>query len=176
MEANEDRLAYIAALIETALAVGLDGADWANRYGLAWLSDAYNGIGPEFLPPALRKKVTDWLHVFEPAALIHDARNHVSDGTRKGFEAANDEFLRNCRKLADFWHPWYSWRRYRARFIATLLYDFVSGTPGWIAWQQAHERHIERMAETTGTTETTESGQAFPEVSEVPEVPAGHTP
>ena len=147
METNEKRLAYIAALIETALAVGLDGADWANLYGLAWLSDAYNGIGPEFLPPTLREKVTNWLHLFEPAALIHDARNHVSDGTRKGFEAANDEFLRNCLKLADFWYPWYSWRRYRARAVAHLLYDFVSADGfGWIAWLDAHERFVQRQS------------------------------
>lgn len=146
MEANEKRLAYIAALIETALHVGLDGAEWANRYGLLWLSEAYNGIGPEFLPSATRAKVTKWLHVFEPAALIHDARNHVSDGTRKLFEEANAEFLFNCRKLADFWYPWWSWRRYRARFVAGLLYEFVQGEPGWIAWQQAHERAVQRMA------------------------------
>ena len=150
MEANEENLAHVAKLIETALAVGLDGADWANRRGLDWLSDAYNGIGPEFLPPALRAKVTEWLHVFEPAALIHDARNHVSDGTRAGFEAANDEFLFNCRKCADFRYPWWSWRRYRARFVAAALYDFVSGAPGWIAWQQARERNLSHKTSDIG--------------------------
>lgn len=146
---DEDRLALVAGLVEIAIVAKLDGADWANRYGLAWLSDAYNGIGPEFMGARLRAKVTKWLHLFEPAALIHDARNHVSDGTRKGFEAANDEFLWNCRKLADFWHPWYSWRRYRARFVAAALYDFVSGTPGWIAWKQAHEKFIQRQSKET---------------------------
>ena len=145
METNETRLAYIAALIETALHVGLEGADWANRYGLAWLSDAYNGIGPEFLPPALREKVTKWLHLFEPAALIHDARNHVSDGFRAAFERANAEFLANCRKLADFWYPWWNWKRYRARAAAFAMFEFVSGRPGWVAWQQAHERFVERQ-------------------------------
>ena len=144
METNENRSALVARLVEKAIIIKLDGAEWASRYGCAWLCEAYNGIGPEFLPPALRAKVTDWLHIFEPAALIHDARNHVSDGSRKGFEQANDEFLWNCRKLADFRYPWYSWKRYRARFIATALYDFVSGTPGWIAWQQAHERFVAR--------------------------------
>ena len=146
METNENRSALVAGLVEIALVAKLDGADWASRYGLAWLSDAYNGIGPEFLPPALRAKVTDWLHIFEPAALIHDARNHVSDGSRKNFEQANDEFLWNCRQLADFHYPWYSWKRYRARFVAAALYDFVSGTPGWIAWQQAHERFVQRQS------------------------------
>ena len=146
METNENRSALVAGLVEIALVVKLDGADWACRHGIRWLCEAYNGIGPEFLPPALRAKVTDWLHIFEPAALIHDARNHVSDNTRKGFEAANDEFLWNCRKLADFHYPWWSWKRYRARFVAAALYDFVSGTPGWIAWQQAHERFVQRQS------------------------------
>ncbi len=142
MEANETRLAYIAALIETALHVGLDGAGRANRYGLAWLSDAYNGIGPARWPPDLRAKATDWLHIFEPAALIHDVDTTTSDGTRKSFEEANDRFLHNCLALADFWYPWWNWRRYRARAIAHLLYECVSSGSGWSAWQQAHAQLI----------------------------------
>jgi len=145
METNEENLAHVAELIEKAKAAGLKGADWVESLGVKRCCEGYNGIGPEFLPPALRAKVTDCLHIFEPAALIHDARNHVSDGSRKNFERANDEFLWNCRKLADFRYPWYSWKRYRARLVAAALYDFVSGTPGWIAWQQAHERFVQRQ-------------------------------
>lgn len=143
MEANEDRLAYIAALIETALAVGLDGADWANRYGLAWLSDAYNGIGPERWPPDLRAKVTNWLHIFEPASLIHDAETTESDGMRKAFYEANARFLVNCLKLANWWYPWYSWKRYRARAIAHVLFECVNGDQGWNSWQRAHRKRME---------------------------------
>ena len=142
MEASEQRLAYIAALIEVALQVGLDGAEQANRYGLAWLSDAYNGIGPERWPAELRSKVTTWLQLFEPAALIHDADTTLSDGTRKAFEAANARFLANCLKMANWWYPWYSWKRYRARAVAHVLYECVSGEAGWRAWQQAHERSV----------------------------------
>ena len=150
MECDENRLAYIAALIETALHVELEGAEWANRYGLAWLSDAYNGIGPEFLPVAVREKVSKWLHVFEPAALIHDARNHVSDGTWTGFLHANKEFRSNCLKLADWNYPWYSWRRYRARAVAVALFEFVSADNfGWRAWLDAHERHLHKQQEET---------------------------
>jgi len=151
MEASEKRLAYIAALIEMALALDLGGAEWANRYGLAWLSEAYNGIGPEFLPVQVREKVTKWLQLFEPAALIHDSRNHVSDGFRAAFEHANAEFLCNCRKLADWFYPWWNWRRYRARAVAKLLFDFVNGRPGWIAWLQAHDRFVERQQKGTCT-------------------------
>ena len=143
MECDENRLAYIAALIETARHVELEGAEWANRYGLAWLSAAYNGIGPERWPPELRAKVTDWLHIFEPPSLIHDADTTTSDGTRKGFEAANARFLVNCLKMANFWYPWWNWKRYRARAVAHLLYECVSSEAGWRAWQQAHERNVE---------------------------------
>lgn len=143
MEANEKRLAYIATLIEIALAVGLDGADWANRYGLAWLSDAYNGIGPERWPPELRSKTTNWLHIFEPAALIHDAETTESDGMRKAFYEANARFLVNCLKLANWWYPWYSWKRYRARAIAHVLFECVNGDQGWNSWQRAHRKRLE---------------------------------
>ena len=139
-------MAEVAGLLQEALCAGLMGAEWAAAQGFRWLAEAYNGIGPEFLPPALRAKVTDLLHIFEPAALIHDARNHVSDGSRKNFEQANDEFLWTCRKLADFRYPWWSWKRYRARLVADALYDFVSSPAGWKAWLEAHERYLERQA------------------------------
>ena len=145
MEANEDRLADVAGLIQEAVFAHLQGAEWASNQGLRWLSEAYNGIGPEFLPPALREKVTKWLHLFEPAALIHDARNHVSDGSRNGFERANGEFLDNCLALANRAYPWYRWKRYRARAAAWAMFEFVSGKPGWIAWEEAHEQAVERL-------------------------------
>ena len=115
MEANEENLAHVAELLQRALEAGLEGAEWMSEHGLAWCCEAYNGIGPEFMGERLRGKVTERLALFEPAALIHDGRNHVSDGTLPGFGRANAEFLYNCRKLADLMYPWYSWRRYRAR-------------------------------------------------------------
>ena len=72
-------------------------------------------------------------------------RNHVSDGIRERFLAANDEFRYNCLILADLVYPWWSWRRYRARLVAQILYDFVSADGfGWKAWLEAHERHLKR--------------------------------
>lgn len=147
METNETRLALIAGLIEVALDAGLRGAEWVDEKGLDWCSEAYNGIGPEFLPPALRAKVTQWLHLFEPAALIHDARNHVSDGFRAAFERANEEFLHNCLVLANRAYPWWRWKRYRARAAAWAMFEFVSSDSiGWRAWLEAHERFVARTA------------------------------
>ena len=133
-------LTHVALLAERAVTAKLKGADWAVGHGAAWLQKAYNGIGPEYLGGLMREKITEILALFEPAALIHDARNQVSDGTRAGFEAANEEFYYNCVTLAERAYPWYSWRRYRARAVAWTMYEFVNGIPGYIAWMEAAER------------------------------------
>ena len=127
MEANEENLAHVAELIEKAKSAGLVGSDWAEKMGLAWCAEAYNGIGPEFMGDRLRDKTSRLLSIFEPAALIHDGRNHVSDGTHASFI--------------------YAWKRYRARLVADVLFDFVSADGfGWRAWLEAHERFVARTA------------------------------
>ena len=109
------------------------------------LDAGYNGIGPEFLWSWIRDRLSDRLDIFAPAALIHDMRNDVADGTRERFLAANDEFRRNCLKLAEHAYPWWSLRRYRAKAVAEILYDFVSADNfGWKAWLDATERNNER--------------------------------
>lgn len=137
---EETKEAHVAKLIETAITAGLAGADWASRQGCARLASAYNGIGPAFLPESVRARVTSFLVLFEPAALIHDMRFASSDGTRAGFEAANSEFLDNCFALADRAYPWYNWKRYRARAAAAGLYDAVSSVFGWRSWEESGAR------------------------------------
>jgi len=142
---ENDKEAHVAELLTRAVIAHLLGAEWASQQGCRWLAEAYNGIGPEFMGDALRDSTSRLLEIFEPAALIHDARNHVSDGTRERFLAANDEFRANCLILADLVYPWWSWRRYRARLVAQILYDFVSADGfGWKAWLEAHERFKKR--------------------------------
>ena len=132
----------IDELLCVAVEAGLDGLDFVSPLGYDVLREGYNGIGPEFLPPELRAKVTEFLSLFEPAALVHDLRNHFGDGSKEGFLAANDEFRRNCLKLADMRYGMFSLRRYRARAVAQVLYDFVSADSfGWRAWLEAKERH-----------------------------------
>ena len=129
-----------------ANAAQLDGVEFISHFSAAELADGYNGIGPEFLPATIREKVTQHLSLFAPAALIHDLRNELSDGTRQSFNYANYEFLSNCRKLAAWKYAWYNPRRWIARHVATLLYNFVAGDCGWTAWLQAKERHAKKLA------------------------------
>ena len=141
MEANDKNLAHVAKLIETAKAAGLKGADWVASLGVKRCCEGYNGIGPEFLPAWARAKVTKHLALFEPAALPHDLRNDVSDGTRDKFLAANDEFRTNCHILAERAYPNDPKRRIAADAAAEILYLFVSADGfGWKAWLEATER------------------------------------
>ena len=146
MEANEENLAHVAELIEKAKSAGLRGAVWLESLGVKRCCEGYNGIGPEFLPAWARAKVTKHLALFEPAALPHDLRNDVSDGTREGFLAANDEFHYNCLRLADLAYPTNRKRRAAAWAAAEVLYLFVSADSfGWRAWQEAHERFVNKQ-------------------------------
>lgn len=134
-------------LVKIAVAADLEGVDFLSQFSYAQLADGYNGIGPEFLKPGIRAKVSEFLHIFAPAALGHDLRNELSDGTRRGFQAANDEFYRNCLRLADYHYSADKRRRRRARAVAQVLYGFVSAESfGWRAWQEAKERHAAKLA------------------------------
>lgn len=135
----------IEELIETAREAGLLGIDFLAKFDVAEIAREYNGIGPEWAGEKLRDAVTERCSLFEPAALIHDLRNAVSDGSEIKFHFANSEFYLNCRKLADRAYPWWSWRRYRARLVASTFCDFVEGPGGWKAWLEAHERYLSRQ-------------------------------
>ena len=144
---DAQRAAEIDELLKIAVEADLEGLDFLSSFTYAQLSDGYNGIGPEFLRPKVRAAVSGFLHIFKPAALGHDLRNELSDGTRESFHAANTEFLNNCRKLADYYYPDGDPRRDRARAAALVLYVFVSAEHfGWRAWLEAKERHASKIA------------------------------
>ena len=124
-------------LVTAAVMADLEGLEFLTEFDDATLCREYNGIGPEWAGATLRDIATEHLALFEPAALIHDMRVSQSDGTHKGFNYANMEFLENCLKLADARYPWYSWRRWRARAVAHVLYDCVRSDGGWKAWMDA---------------------------------------
>ena len=130
----------IDKLIKTAVVADLEGLDFLYSFDRATLCREYNGIGPEWAGEKLRGKVTAHLDLFQPAAVLHDLRNFESDGTRRGFNFANMEFLENCLRLANWRYAWYDWRRYRARAVAYALYDFVCGPGGWKAWMDCYSR------------------------------------
>lgn len=127
----------IQNLRREAIVYHLDGMRFMLCFTVDESAAAYNGIGAEWMPADLRDKITEWLTIFEPAALIHDLRYSASDGTRKSFNAANMEFRDNCLKIAGAVYPWYSWRRWRARAVAKLLYKCVASDGGWTAWTDA---------------------------------------
>lgn len=132
----------IEELLKIAVVADLEGLEFLQGFDYATLCREYNGIGPEWAGETVREKATRYLSLFEPAALVHDMRNYMSDGSRKGFNYANMEFLENCLKLADHAYPWWNWRRYRARLVAHALYDFVRSEGGWKAWQDCFERKV----------------------------------
>lgn len=134
----------IDELVKAAVLEELDGVEFLQDFDCATLCREYNGIGPEWAGERIRAVATRYLDLFQPAAVVHDMRNYVSDGSSDRFHYANMEFLVNCLKLANAAYPWYSWRRYRAHAIAIALYDFVEGEGGWRAWLDCHERNLSR--------------------------------
>ena len=153
----DEKEAKIEELCKRAVLAGLEGVEFLQGFDYAVLAREYNGIGPEWAGADIRAWVTRHAAIFEPAALIHDMRNYESDGLRYNFNQANVEFLFNCLRLADLAHPWYSWRRYRARLAAHAFFDFVSGPGGWKAWRDAHERKLNHKTSDIGL-QTSKSG------------------
>lgn len=134
--------AKVAELINDARAAGLEGVELLNGDTNA-IAAQYNGIGPEFLSDEIRDKVTRFLAVFEPAALIHDVRYATGDGSRFEFNLANMEFHANCLALARRAYPWWRFvRRFLAENAALLLYKAVSSYLGWVAYRKACTRPV----------------------------------
>ena len=152
----------IKMLLEDARSAELEGLGWLAQFSLEEIAREYNGIGPEWSGEKCREWSTRKFKIFEPAAVLHDMRNAVSDGTEDGFNFANREFLANCLKLANHAYPWYSWKRYRARAVAFALYEFVSGPGGWAAWSEAHQKNLSARASAPATTYRTLHVESLP--------------
>lgn len=134
--------AEIDALMTTAVEAGLDGLDFMAGFTYEQLAAGYNGIGPSFLTDRQRENLTRYLSLFAPAALIHDMRYDVSDGSRRGFNYANFEFRANCYSLAAQTYGVFNWRRYRAYAVAELLFTAVASQAGWVAWREAFTKNL----------------------------------
>lgn len=147
----------IEELLKIAVAADLEGLDFLSQFTPDQLADGYNGIGPEFLKPRARAAASGVLHIFKPAALGHDLRNELSDGTRESFHAANEEFLHNCIKLAEYHYAAYPRKLRRAKVAAEILYKFVEAeTFGWRAWLEAKERHAAKLSSDNSVWKTKE--------------------
>ena len=132
-EAKEKKEAHVEELLKRAIALNLYGVEELCDISAAELARSDNGCGPEWLPSAVREKLTAYLAIFEPAFLIHDLRFTFSDGSTAAFNAANTELEYNLRRIAKATYPWYNWRRYRALAAA----DIITGACdrfGWVAY------------------------------------------
>ena len=139
---------HIEDLRRRAVLANLQGTDTSLFYDDAACLAAYNGIGADFLPADIRKRLTKYLSLFEPAALIHDLDYSISDGTVKPWHDANDRFMENCLALADEEYSWFNPRRYLAHAAARVAYQFVDGFGGWRAWIEAFHNRQQEEKET----------------------------
>ena len=126
----------VTALREEAMRLGLSGADHCARIPLDTLAAMYNGIGPEWMPESLRKKLSKKLATYAPATLVHDVRFAESDGSTLGFNMANAELEVNCAAIADDKYAWYNPLRYFARRVGVRIAD-ACRLFGWSAWMDA---------------------------------------
>ena len=139
---NEKKNSEIDELLKIAAAANLEGLDFLSQFTYDQLADGYNGIGPQLLSDDKRKKLSKYLKLFAPAALVHDMRYEVGDGSRAAFNYANMEFRENCIKLAEFEYGILNWRRYRAYLVAEALFAAVASEVGWVAWSEASRKNL----------------------------------
>jgi hypothetical protein len=134
-EAKEKKLAEITALMKKACDLKLTDAAWVACFTPEEIAVAYNGIGPEWLPYALREKLTKYLAIFAPACLIHDFHYWIGDGTLKDFNYANDTLEANCRKCINAETKWYQLIRRAAGYYAAHLIAEACRRYGWSAYR-----------------------------------------
>ena len=134
-EAKEKKLAEITALIKKACDLKLTDAAWVACFSPEELATVYNGIGPEWLPYAIREKLTKYLAIFAPACLIHDFHYWIGDGTLKDFNYANDTLEANCRKCINAETKWYQLLRRAAGYYAAHLMAEACRRYGWSAYR-----------------------------------------
>ena len=98
------------------------------------IDDAYNGIGADWMPEAMRDKLSKVWSTFEPAAVIHDCQfAHMQDRSRDMFHLCNRQFRDNCIALAREKYPWWNIKRYVLAHNADLMYDILEdyGIGAW---------------------------------------------
>ena len=141
-EAKKKKLAEITALITKACDLKLTDAGWVACFSPEELATVYNGIGPEWLPYALREKLTKYLAIFAPACLIHDFHYWIGDGTLKDFNYANDTLEANCRKCINAETKWYQLLRRAAGYYAAHLMAEACRRYGWSAYRTGRVEEV----------------------------------
>lgn len=128
---------HIEVLIDKALELNLSGCVWVANLPLEELAAQYNGCGPACLDESVRRYLTKWFTLFEPAFMIHDARFSFADGSAAAFRAANDELEKNLVKIVDCQTRWYHVLRRALGHHAARLAADACRFGGWAAYEQA---------------------------------------
>lgn len=129
-------IAEADSTIFEARVLGLRGADFISGLGPEKVASACNGAGPDRWPERARRKLTKWLWLFKTCFDIHDCEFAFdNDGSRDGFDRANDDLELNCKIAADHEYKWYNPMRYVARLAAGVIVDACRefGFDDWIA-------------------------------------------
>lgn len=132
-------LSYID-IIDLQSRLQLKGGEILFALSRDQVMSAYNGIGNESLPKAVRWTLTELNHVFELPAVIHDCHwTYYGNLTMTDFLNSNAEFEDNCIECAKFFYGWYNPLRYwyigKAKTYHRMLNDF-----GWSAYMEAQQK------------------------------------
>ena len=118
--------AHIRDLIGRAAAYNLDFGPHLAGMSVAEIAAAYNGIGADWMPAAIRSRLTTDYADLEPAAMIHDVDYSRANGSIAEFHAANARLRANIIRTANaVATPWITWRWWRLRLAATACFEAV---------------------------------------------------
>lgn len=119
-----DQLAHIRDLICRVVNYSLDLGPHLVHMTAAEIAAAYNGIGADWMPAAIRDRLTTDYADIEPAAMIHDVDFDRADGSIDEFHAANARLRANIIRTANaVATPFITWRWWRLRLAATACYE-----------------------------------------------------
>ena len=109
-------------LYNLAVSLGLSGSELLRDVDT--VVRQCNGVGASWMPDLMRRAATELNPVMEVPAAIHDRRYSIGT-TRADRQAADDEFLANCRTTIDAAYPWYRPARYIYRRRARRYYGYL---------------------------------------------------
>ena len=106
------------------------------------LPDAHlycNGIGADWMPDALCDLISTMNPTLKPVAAVHDVEYTVG-GTEDDRKAADERFLANGLKAANYEYGWYNPVRYIVRHQAHKYYTLLRAFGG-AAWNYTNEEN-----------------------------------
>lgn len=118
-------LKHIKKLLKHAKERKFSFPDGFKELSIKYIAERYNGIGAEWMPPRLRKLLTQWLSMLEAEAMIHDIEYLSEDKSYWRFTVANARLAYNSWKDRDFLHG----------SLAAIVCQLF----GWPAWKEGRE-------------------------------------